>query len=151
MMKAEQEMTSTTINHENDQITLACETTVGECGLDPSTDGSCGPNDPVRIVMQIYWSECDARACTDVLVEAPGLTLRDALNNLSPKWLPCRGIDAGDIYDALDRVCPQWLSVSVASECTLEAEHEAYDRDNEDAWLSVMNHGRADVNTALSG
>lgn len=143
--------TTTTIDHDTNEILLTVDTTMGECGLDPSTDGSCEPNDRVRLVLAVYWHECDERTRSELSVQALGLSLQEALADPhpAPTWRPCPGIEVASIREALDRVAPQWRAVELAAESALETEYDAYDED-EDHWLAVMDRERATVDAALA-
>lgn len=133
---------ASTYSDDNESMSLTIETTAGACGLDPSTDGSAGDEQPIRLIVtaSIY----EGRTRTQVSALTPGLTLRAALSGAAPSYLE---FDA-DIVAALDRLMPGWLNGALEAEAQLETEEEASwgtdgernaaTADAEDRWLEAL-------------
>lgn len=140
-----------TIEHDNSTITLVIQTTVGACGIDPSTDGSCGPDDAVQIrgVACMPPSEIGGGARTTWSVWARGLTLQGSLDGASPSYLECPGIDQHAIWRAVDRVLGDeaWAAFAASAEIALETEACVAD---DDEWIATMAIQRPRCDAALA-
>jgi hypothetical protein len=121
------------VTDDNEAIVLVVTTTAGECGIDPSTDGSAGDDYPVQLRVDCHRTS-DDRARTTLEVWTLGQTLRTALDGREPRWMICDSIERNVIREALDRLAPAWRDWEVDAECQIEAEAEA----SEDDWLAVL-------------
>jgi len=121
------------VTEDNESITLIVNTTAGESGIDPSTDGSASSECPIQIHVNVYRTS-DDRARTRLEVWVLGQTLRMALGGREARWMICDRIDRKLIRDTLDRLAPAWRDWEIDAEFQLEAEAEA----SENYWLSVL-------------
>lgn len=126
------------IEHCNESIMLVIVTDAGESGINPTTDDSCQPSEPVRLRQT---TELSGWPHTSYDVDAWGI---DAAGS-TPHWIEIPLPEGA--ADAILRLCPTANAVSAAAEFALKAEHDA--GDDEDAWISAQNKLRPAVDAAL--
>ena len=144
---------------DNESITLRVTSTVGESGIDVSTDGSSDADDGVRIECSVARTS-DGSTRVDWTILALGMTLTDALAGGKPRWLECPDLvqtsrcgsrsAAGE--DALDRLIPDWRDGLRDAEHQLAIEATAgYDEDGNDlhdgdeAWMAALDRRATEV------
>jgi hypothetical protein len=137
---------------DHESITLRVTSTVGESGIDVSTDGSADATDGVRIEVQVSRTS-DRGVRQDWTICALGQTLADALAGSDPRWLECPDLvqlrrvgSSSDVGEsALDRLVPGWADGLVEARLQLQAEADAgYDdegddlNDGDEAWMAEV-------------
>lgn len=131
-----------TVNDDNESITLTIETTVGESGLDVSTDGSADVAQPLRLSVCVYRKGDGEGVGTSHKCFALGQTLRSALDEEEPTWLECRGINPCGLAAALTRLFPTWRDGEAEAAVQIKRESRV---DGEDAWLGVLAERECEV------
>ena len=132
-------MSTRTWTDDNESCTLTVVTTVGESGLDPSTDGSASPDVPVRL------SVCVWHGGRRAAIEAMGCDLPDALAGRAPRWRSCPGLCEREIEHAIERIAPGADDLLISARLCLAEEDRAAAEGGDDAWLDTMMRSRDEI------